>query len=225
MPLSLNGTLIEQVGVVDDSEDMRETIGDELRDADFIPRLFEGPFRTADQLVTTVMSGSQAVVCDHQLSPRNFAPCSGAEAVAAWYDRHFPSVLITRYSRSDIDQIRPYRRYIPVLLSPEEANPETISKGFEICFNEFHDRFLPSRRPWKTLLMIEDVDNSQRSPLVYAVVPAWNSEVGVRFPLNIIGPPLREHVRPEEYFYAMVNIGAESQEELYFENFEYRGRQ
>ena len=65
MAIHINGTTIDQVGVVDDSADTRDTISDDLKDADVIPRPFDGPFTTLDELLQTVLSETDAVVCDH----------------------------------------------------------------------------------------------------------------------------------------------------------------
>src|ERR671939_245502 len=117
MALMLNGTTIDRIGVVDDNQDARETLSDELRFAAFNPQSFSGPFSSIDQLITEVMNGNHAVVCDHHFT-RNYAPGSGAQAVAGWYERQFPPVLVTAYNKAEIDKIRRYRRHIPVLLTP-----------------------------------------------------------------------------------------------------------
>lgn len=224
MSVLLSTARIRDVAIIDDNDDTRETMSDYLKGADFVPHLLTGPFRTIDDLVSAVMRVSNAVVCDHRLTTRNFAPCSGAEVVDLCYRKSFPPVLITTWSKADIDQIRRYRRRIPVLLTPEEANPDTITRGFEACMAEFRDVFQSTRRPWRTLVRVEDVDFDQKPPVVYAVVPGWNSEEVIRFPLDMIPDDLYPFVKSGERFYAKVNIGAESQEDLYFDEFEYRGR-
>jgi hypothetical protein len=219
------GNTIDRVVIIDDSADSRETLSDELRFAQFTPQALSGPFLTKDDLVKIVGDQADAVVCDHHLNTRNYAPCSGAEVVATWYERHIPSVMVSKWIKADIDQIRRYRRHVPVLLTPEEASDTgRIAKGFEICIEEFRDNFLPSRKPWKTLIRIEDVDITTKPPMVYAVIPGWNSNEIVRFPIDIIPKELHQVVAPGERFFALVNTGAETQEELYFEQFEYRGK-
>lgn len=222
MALEVYGTRIERVGIIDDSEDTRATLGDDLADAAFIPQLYDGPFSSVGDLVSSVMANADAVVCDHHLTTRNFAPCSGAEAVAQWYRIGFPSVLITAWTKADIDHIRRYRRYIPALLPPL-ATPAEIAKGFESCVGEFRDQYLPSRRAWRTLVRIEQVDRTTQVPIVYATIPAWPPDEVVRFPIDIIPVELHQFARPDQRFYAKVNTGAESQEELFFEEFEFLG--
>ena len=93
-----------------------------------------------------------------------------------------------------------------------------------MCLNEFGNRFVASRRPWKTLLRIEDVDTSGAFRFAYVILPGWNSSEVVRLPLTLVPAKLRSHVRPGERLFASVNKGAEDQSELYFEDFEYRGK-
>jgi hypothetical protein len=219
------GAMIDKVAIIDDSKDSRDTLIDELRFAQFTPHTVVGPFLTKDDLVRVVDDDIDAVVCDHHLNTRNYAPCSGAEVVALWYDRKIPSVMVSGWIKADIDQIRKFRRRIPVLLTPEEAaDTDKITKGFEVCLQEFRDNFLPSRKPWKTLVRIVDVDTMTKPSMVYAVIPGWNSDEVVRFPLEIIPEGLHQFVVPGERFFALVNTGAEIQEELYFDQFEYRGK-
>lgn len=224
MPLVLNGTKIEQVGVVDDSQDTRETISDDLRDVDLTPQPFPGPFASTEQLLSTVWEGSDALVCDHHLSPRNYAPCTGAEVVSRCYERQFPSVLVTKYGKAEVDQIRLYRRGIPVLIPSDESNPDLIAKGFAVCVEEFNDRYTPTRKPWKNMVRIDDVNVNSNPINVYVVVPGWNESQVIRLPIDIFPAGVRDHVRPKERFFAHINMGAETQEELYFVAIEYRGR-
>lgn len=224
MALVLNGTRIDRVGVVDDSADARDTISDDLRDADFIPQPFVGPFKTLNQLLRAVPSRADAVVCDHHLSPRNYAPCTGAEAVGHWYENRFPSVLITRYEKAEIEQIRRYRKGIPALIPSDEAGSDVIVKGFEVCIGEFNDHFIPARKPWVNMFRIDDVDDTSQSVQVYVVVPGWNSDEAIKLPLDMFPEDLRKHVKTEERFFAKMNLGAENQEDLYFDAIEYRGK-
>jgi CheY-like chemotaxis protein len=223
MAIEVEGITIERVGVVDDNSDNRETISDDLRDLELDPQPFAGPFGSTEELVNSVMQGNHAVICDHHFT-RNYAPGSGAEAVAAWYQQHFPPVLVTAWSKAEIDHIRKFRRYIPVLLTPRDANPDRIIKGFELCIGEFNNKFVPSRRPRKTLITIQDVDSTQTVPDVYIVLSGWNSGEVIRIPIDTIPPEYHSVVHPSERLYAFVNIGAETQEELYFDEFEYRGK-
>lgn len=224
MALVISGTNIERVGVVDDSEDTRDTISDELQDAQVEPAPFDGPFGTLNDLIGTVAAAVDAVVCDHHLSPRNYAPCTGAEAVANWYANRFPAVLVTRYEKAEIEEIRKFRRNIPSLIPCDEANPDTIVKGFQTCIEEFNGRFIPPRKPWTNMFRIDDVDENAKPMEVYVVIPGWQSTEAIRLTLDMFPEALWEHVKPDERFFAVMNLGAETQEDLYFDDIEYHGK-
>jgi hypothetical protein len=224
MAFTFEGWSINEVAVLDDDDDGRHTTMGDLELASFAPRPVEGPFANEDLLIETITSSSSAAVCDHHLL--NYAPCSGAKAVNRLYEARFPAVLVTTYFKADIDQIRRFRRNIPALLTPDEtsADPDSIAKGFEQCIREFCGNFSPLRRPWRTLVCVEDVSGRQEDPMVYVFLPGWNSSEKVRFPRSIMPNNLHDHVLPGARFFAKVNKGAEDQSELYFEEFELCGR-
>lgn len=224
MALVLSGTNIERVGVVDDSEDTRDTISDELQDVDVEPAPFDGPFATLNDLVNTVAAAADAVVCDHHLTPRNYAPCTGAEAVANWYVNLFPAVLVTRFEKAEIEGIRKFRRKIPSLIQCDDANPDTIVKGLEICIEEFNGRFIPPRKPWTNMFRVEHIDWNAKPVQVVVFVPGWQPNEAIKLTLDLFPETLREHVKPDERFFAVINLGAETQEDLYFDDIEYRGK-
>ncbi len=223
MAIVIDGTRVERVPIVDDSDDDRDTIGDDLRDFNLTPQPLAGPFGTVDQLLQAVINGGEAAVCDHHLTPRNYAPCTGAQLLKQCYERKFPSVRVTKYEKANIDQIRPYRRSIPALIPSEDANPEMIVKGWELCVGEFKGQYVPTRKPWRTMLRVEDVIQTSNQVDVYVFVPGWNSDEAIKLSLAMFPEQLRQHVLPNERLFAVVNVGAENQEDLYFEAFEYRG--
>ncbi len=222
MTTGLSQLSIRAIAVGDDNRDIRNTISDEIRDAHVEPKPLEGSYQTAEALVRAAMDVADAAIFDHHLRTRNYAACTGAEVVDMCYTKRFPSVLVTKYSKADIDQIRPHLRRIPVLLTPDDAHSDNILKGLELCIEEIDGRFRPSRKPWRTLVRIEDVDSDGPMPILYVIVPAWNSGEVIRL---VHGVPdwFRSHARPGLRCYARVNIGAESQDELYFDDFELPG--
>lgn len=222
MAIKLAGYDIGTAAVVDDQDETRQTMCDELKLADLDVDPLVGPFGNVNDLLMSICKRSQAAVCDHRLY--NFATCQGADVVSRLYKRGFPAVLVTTYSNADLDLFRPFRRWIPVLLPADKTTDgDTLIHGWETCLREFQDDFTPTRRPWKTLVRIVDVDREQRPPMVYAVVPGWDSSSKVRFPITVIPPELQSKVCAGERFFAQVNKGAESAAELYFSDFTYPG--
>jgi hypothetical protein len=163
-----------------------------------------------------VLGNSDAAICDHHLVA-NYAQFRGAEFVANLYVRRFPAVLRTAWSRPNQYEIRRYRERIPVLLTPDDIDPESFEKGWAVCTQEFAGQFLPSRAPWRTLIRVENVEIPN---FVDVVVPAWNHREVVRLPIELL--PLETHklLCEGKRFHAKVNLGAESQDDLYFTEFE-----
>lgn len=219
MTITIEGRRIRTVTIVDDQEDARETMRDELELGGLIGQPLHGPFCEWEPFVDSVTKDAQAAVCDHRL--HNYAPRNGAELVCRLYGQRFPAVLVTTWSRSDIDQLCRYRRWLPVLLKADEgADFEKLVKGWEVCLREFKEDFLPTRRPWRSMVRIEEVDRQQKPAIVYAVVPGWDSREKVRFPISLIPDALHDRVQTGARLFAMVNKGAEEPSDLYFADFE-----
>jgi hypothetical protein len=158
-----------------------------------------------------------AVICDHRLRVRDYAPFNGAEAVACLFDLRIPAVLISRYTRIDVDKdIRPYRNKIPVLLSKDEVDSDSLVVALGRCKSELEGAIPIWRRPRRTLVRIDEVNQD----LVVAFVPGWNPNEAVRFPRALIPNPLQSTLRPDDRFFASVNTDAEKADDLFFENFE-----
>jgi hypothetical protein len=116
--------------------------------------------------------------------------------------------------------MRLYRRYIPSVISPGELDPEAIVEGFKRCVQEINGDFLPSRKPWRTLIRVVEVGSNLEDKVFYVVLPAWNSTEIIRLPFNLPPREFLEYVRVGSRFYAQVNIGAQDQNDLYFDKFE-----
>jgi hypothetical protein len=106
------------------------------------------------------------------------------------------------------------------LLSRDEADSDRIKHGFDDCAKEMRGEYLPGRRPWRTLIQVDGVDQESGEPVIEARVLAWNPLKVVRFPLSLLPDGLRAKAAPGNYLFAEVNIGAEAEEELYFSAFE-----
>jgi hypothetical protein len=117
--------------------------------------------------------------------------------------------------------MRQYLRRIPVLIHTDDINPDSIAKGLENCIREFNNDFLPTRRPWRTMVRVEDVDENTVPKMFFAVLPGWHSSDKIRLPLDLIPSELHNKIKPGVRFHAQVNKGAENQDDLYFDNFQF----
>lgn len=210
------------IAIIDDDTKQSKAIAWEVEDAGYKPFLLdEGHFYNVNELVSLIRNKAEGAVCDHRLSNSGFANFYGAELVAALYDLQFPSLLITQYTEMDTSfSIRKWRDKIPVLLSREEAYASSIAKGIEDCISEFSGRVLSTRKPYRTIVRITNIDEESHEPVLDAFVPSWNPHKAVRFPASLVPEHIRYVLKPNFCLFAHVNIGAGTSDDLYFKNFE-----
>jgi CheY-like chemotaxis protein len=218
----------QRVAIINDDPDDRKIWSLQVEEAGYLPYVIEQPggiaFGSVQQLIAEVETHASWAVCDHRLSPRGMAQFYGAEAVAALNSRrHTPALLVTTYNKIDVDvSIRRFRRNVPILLSAEEfQDPFVIQSQIFACSQEVLEQKIPPHRvSRKSLIHIYGLDKESGIDVVDAVIPGWNTVTKVRFPLDLIGQDLWEGVRPDTYFTAYVNRGAEKEEDLFLERFE-----
>jgi len=220
MLLTMNDKPIKRIAVINDSAAARDEMAENLIEVGFQPVIQTSPLRSIEDCIETVTTQADAAILEHHFKSDHYANFMGAEAVAQLYRQHFPSLLVTAWADADIDNIRPFLRQIPVLIKSSEAYPEKMTQGFKQCINEFENRYSPTRQPWRTLVRIEDINKNNYKTMVYAVIPGWDPDDVVRFPLIIFPEELRQSVVPGARFFAKVNIAATHHDELYFEDFE-----
>lgn len=207
---------IKKIAIIDDSSEARDSIGECITDADMVP-IFEDPGRDSiEQYIKRIMRYSDAAIFDHHLRIGNYAGFDGAEAVAYAYNLRFPALLMTIYANTDIKIIRPLRRKIPVLIPGLESNIDVIKKGIKQCLDEFSNKYLPERKPHRTMVRITEVYEDSLNVLV----PAWNHRISISIPLSLIPNELGEYIKSGTRFIAHVNIGAAGSDQIYFENFQ-----
>ena len=223
MSLSIAGQEISKLKIVEDDANARDSLAEIVQEVDISPDKVEGPLKSLKLFIEDQADDTDAFIFDHQLKQSGYALFNGAQAVAELYKRKCPSMLCTAWTNADIDSIRLYRRYIPSLVQSDEINPDILVRELEVCVNEFHDKFLPSRKPIKTLVRIENIDNDQNPKIVYAVVSSWNPKEVIRFPITLVPSGIRENIREGARLWAQVNLGAEDHTELFLDSFEYRG--
>jgi len=212
---------IRRVAVVDDDPSQADVMSELIRDAGYEPVILGPGFEHVKDLVDKVRESADAAVCDHRLQPRGFARFYGAEAVAALVKVNVPSLLITQYIDIDADvSIRLWRHLVPVLLGRDDADSDRIVQGLNECIREIRGEHLPSRRPWRTLVQVDETNHESGAQVVDAHIPSWNPHQAVRFPAALIPQQLRSNLAPGICFFAKVNIGADRAEDLHFFDFE-----
>jgi hypothetical protein len=216
--LEFDGHRVDNALVVDDQEPAREAYEDTVQDAGLSPILEGGPVHgDPATYVGQIQRGpAAALLCDQMLRHRNYASFEGAALVAACYAARIPAVLCTDYGEL-IDDIRPWRRWIPSLRRPDELDPDELIRALEEWIFELTHGFRAHRAPWRTLIKVLDVTADERRFLVE--VPAWTSTV---IPVKFTNVPVQvqQQLRPDFRCRARVNLGAYGLDEIYFDQWE-----
>lgn len=218
MPIVVAGRKITTVGIVDDEASVRDAYRFNLEDLELSAIIEDGPIRNPGEFVAGVESRADAVLCDHHLKVKDYAVVNGAELVARWYDRKFPAVLCTKWEEARVDEIRRYRRRIPALLKPDQLNPDSFVAALTVCIEEHKGKFRPSRKVWRTLIRVEDID-AERGDF-FVIVPGWTQSEVVRLALQDLPGAVRPSILPGARVHAKVNLSAEGHDELFFEEWE-----
>lgn len=209
---------LRKVAVIDDEPYARASYADYLEDLGLEPVDQPGPLGTLEQFIKSSLERSDAAICDHRIRMGDYAEFTGAQLVSEYYRKGFPALLYTSFE-DDIDEIRTYRKHIPILLTWEDLmDPDIIQFSFERIVAELHGKIPPSRRPWRTLVRVHDVDHDRG--LVRIFLPGWNPYKGLRLRLKDIPSAVLPRVHDGARLHAHVNIGAEKHGDLFFERWE-----
>lgn len=222
MGLKICNTDIEAISIIDDNQYAREAYELPVEELDIQPYTVDGPIKDLESIIKLTTEYSQAAICDHNLTVGSYAKFDGAELVAQWYQNKFPAILCTRYDQASLDEMRRYRKHIPVLVTPDNLDPDVIRDGIEKCIKEFKDEFQPSRQAWRALVRVDDVqtDTSLQNSYIYVVVPSWSNDKVIRLMMQDVPEEILKVIEGGSRLHAQVNLGAESQSELYFTNWE-----
>jgi hypothetical protein len=225
MSLTLLDKSIERVRLIDDDEDVRHGYAVHVEDMDIAVADEEGPIHDLCSLLASINKSQDAVICDFNLKIKNYSSINGDEIVSGLYRSNIPALLCTRNEPHLHEAIRRKRRYIPVVLSPKKMTQETIVHAFKTCIEEFKGVFAPPRKPWRTMLRIEGGESTSDGLLkVNAVIPEWDPSTLLNFEWHIgDNEALLLAKRSIESgdilrLYATVNVGADTQDDLFIED-------
>jgi hypothetical protein len=216
MTVEVGGHELSTALIFDDQEDAREAYADTLQDVGLSSILETGPIGGLNDCLQRARGPGQVALCDHFLHHRNYAQFEGAQFVKVLYEQHVPAVLCTQYDEL-VDNIRPYRRWIPALERPSEMDGGRFLMGIEECFLEFANTFKPHRKPWRTQIKIAEIRGDEKQ--FFVEIPAWGP---TPVPLRFEGVPddVLENLKEDWRCRAYVNLGAESLTELYISDWE-----
>ena len=213
--LQLQGRSITRALIVDDDPEARQSYEYIIEELELDPLPLNGPLDDLPAFIETIQP-SDVLLCDYHLRLRNYAACDGDELVAECYKAKVPAVLCTTIA--DAVLRRDCLRYIPGLIKSGNPDPSQLVAGWGRCLAEMTGTFDPTRRPWRTLVRVAELDDQRQ--LAYVIVPPW--DVRQKVPIDIASLPYEicERLAPDRRFHALVNTGADSHEDLFFESWE-----
>lgn len=210
---------IRKVGVLDDYEEGRRTLGYPVEDASLEPIYQNDSVSDLGKYLSSLKKNFDAVVTDHHLRKvSSYFPIDGAELAANCYTQLIPSLLVTRYEQPEILEIRKHRERIPVVLTPDEYHVDSLIAGLEKCINEFMGIMTSGRKAWRTLIRIDDVKENKN---VFIIIPAWNSQQAIALNTSSLPDKLQRNIKPDMRIFAKVNLGSENANELFIKDWEF----
>src|SRR5688500_18441372 len=120
MGISVLDGVIDRVAIIDDSNEARKSYSYAVRDAHLDAVDQPGPLPPLDEFRERLTTQADAALCDYHITVTDYATFDGAQLVAEATKTRFTAVLCTRWERAHLERIRPFRRWIPVLIRPEE---------------------------------------------------------------------------------------------------------
>lgn len=173
--------------------------------------------KSMPEVIAFIQNHAQAAICTHRLAHRGDTYFYGAELVAALYDLKIPSLLVTQYTDIDIHTtIRKWRAKIPVILHLRELSSVTVTEYLKVCLDELRGEIPASRKPYRVMLNIVDVQEVAGEKVIDATIGRWDQYQVVRFPISLVPQALHTQMQPEAWLFADVNVGANYHDELYF---------
>ena len=217
--MSLGNTQVPlSITIVDDDPQYRESLAEELTDHAFKANVIEGRYgKDLNRLVNDIIEfDSGFVICDHRLQGRNFASFNGAKVIRELSAAQKPAMLLTMYQDTNRLELRKNRVNLPVVVGRNEFDVNKIGAYAEICRREIAQDPIDERRAHRTLIRLEEVKKTQAGIDLFVVIPAWRPEECIVLPTDCVSTSLLPSLKSGAYLLADVNIGAPSQDELFF---------
>ena len=210
---------IDRILIIDDDAEARKGFAYSIEDLGITPVPEAGPITHLDRFVAEVPRRAQAVMCDYRLKTTGeYSSFNGDELVAECYRHRIPGLLCTQYTDVATEMNRQLLRFIPALLRTSSPEPESIRTSLLRCQDELRGVFHPARKAWRTLVRVDDVSHDGR--YCHVIVPAWNPNQAIRIYFQDIPQHVLRNLRTGMRVHAKVNIGADSFEDIYFDEWE-----
>jgi hypothetical protein len=217
-PLNIQSKEISRVLIIDDDPAAREGFGYPIEDLGLLPVYELGPVNDVETFLMTFGTKADAVLCDYHLKKHDYAQFDGDILTAACFKAGIPSLLCTTFADGHDTINRQSLRFIPSFLRTHSPAPMEIVAAYESCLREMQGNFLPSRRPWRTLVRVVEMENDDG--YFYVVVPGWSPSTKIKLYLTDLPVKIRDIIQLGKRLHAQVNIGADCYEDLFFDEWE-----
>ena len=216
MPVHNSRIRINRALIVGAESDMRDAYEQVLEDMGIRPhKVTNGLQRDLNPFLSSI-GRNDVILCDFHLIKHSYAPYNGDELMAKCFQAGCCGVLCASVSEPQIR--RDYLRYIPGLIRTRDPQPDDLFRGWDRCRREMTGDFEPTRHPWRTLVRVDSVDRERRC--FHVVVPSWSVSTRVRIHNVDLPRQILKFMAPDRRFHAMVNTGAESASDLFFDGWE-----
>ena len=158
--MRIDGKEISRVLILDDDPAAREGYAYPVEELQLEAVKVPGPIDAPASFLGGVRA-SDVVVCDYHLRKHNYAACDGDIIVAECYKAGIPGMLCTTFTDVDATIRRDCLRYIPALLKTNSPEPRAFIEAWRSCLSEMQGMFRPTRKPWRTLVRIAEVDRDR----------------------------------------------------------------
>ena len=216
--LTLHGRTIKRALIVDDEEEARKSYEYLIEDMNLRSLKVAGPLFELHHFIASIES-TDVIVCDYHLKKHSYAPCDGDRLLAECYQAGIPGVLCTAIAETPIR--REYIKYIPAIIRSSEPEPDELCRAWKRCILELDNVVEPARRGWRTLVRVAEVDLRRR--WFYVIVPAFSVRTKVPIDIDSVPPEIKKRIEEgalDLRFHAVVNTGAETSGELFFDKWE-----
>jgi hypothetical protein len=206
---------VDRLCIIEDDERTRLSYVEHFFDSDF-ESFPQGKVENVELFIRYTLNSSDAVISDHQLKKKNYFPINGAEVVSMCYEKHIPSVLVTKYDQAQLHEIRRFRRNIPVILNPSLFDEDVILRSLEVCIKEFKGELKADRKLWRTLVRIDAIEGN----FIYIIIPGWDTTEAISIGMDELPGHIRPIVAVDKRMHVQINLGCESVKDLYFGEWE-----
>jgi CheY-like chemotaxis protein len=209
-----------RVAVVDDDDDDRDWLVEQLEEADIEPVPILGQFgNDLEKLIESIASSrADFVICDYRLQSTNFAAFSGATVVRKLKQNTMPAMLLTMYQSTNKLELRVVRDELPVVVSRNDFNSFDLSRYASVCIREIAGNPIDSRKAHRVIIGVLEVASDRGTKMFEVEVPSWRPGHAILLPESCIVESERTKIAKGLYMMGDVNIDARHEDELFFRN-------